>query len=196
MQHTPGRPQRYGLYDPRFEHDSCGVSFVAHLRGIAGRGIVDTALGALCNLDHRATGAEPDTGDGAGILVQIPDRFLLGSSATTSRRSATTPSVSCSCRSRRSSARRRRRRSRASSRTRASPSSPGATCRCVPTASASGAGGDAVVPPARRHRSGWSRHRPRPQDVRRAQAHRARARGRDRRTCRRCRRARSSTRGC
>ena len=79
MQHTPGRPQRYGLYDPRFEHDSCGVSFVAHLRGVASRGIVDTALGALCNLDHRgATGAEPDTGDGAGILVQIPDRFLRG----------------------------------------------------------------------------------------------------------------------
>ena len=79
MQHISGRPQRYGLYDPRFEHDSCGVSFVAHLKGVASRGIVDTALGALCNLDHRgATGAEPDTGDGAGMLVQIPDRFLRG----------------------------------------------------------------------------------------------------------------------
>jgi glutamate synthase (NADPH) large chain len=78
MQHSPGRtPQRYGLYDPRFEHDSCGVSFVAHLQGVASRNLVDTALGALLNLDHRgATGAEPDTGDGAGILVQVPDRFL------------------------------------------------------------------------------------------------------------------------
>ncbi len=78
MQHSPGRiAQRYGLYDPSFEHDSCGVSFVAHLKGVASRQLVDTALTALTNLDHRgATGAEPDTGDGAGILVQIPDRFL------------------------------------------------------------------------------------------------------------------------
>ena len=78
MQHYPGRSaQRYGLYDPSFEHDSCGVSFVAHLKGVASRQLVDTALTALTNLDHRgATGAEPDTGDGAGILVQVPDRFL------------------------------------------------------------------------------------------------------------------------
>ncbi len=80
MQHSPGRTaQRYGLYDPSFEHDSCGVSFVAHLKGVASRQLVDTALTALTNLDHRgATGAEPDTGDGAGILVQVPDRFLRG----------------------------------------------------------------------------------------------------------------------
>ena len=78
MHHSPGRlPERYGLYDPSFEHDSCGVSFVAHLRGVASRQLVDTALTALTNLDHRgATGAEPDTGDGAGMLVQVPDRFL------------------------------------------------------------------------------------------------------------------------
>ena len=78
MQHSPGRtPERYGLYDPSFEHDSCGVSFVAHLKGVASRQLVDTALTALTNLDHRgATGAEPDTGDGAGMLVQVPDRFL------------------------------------------------------------------------------------------------------------------------
>jgi glutamate synthase (NADPH/NADH) large chain len=66
-----------GLYDPRFEHDACGVSFVVDIEGRASRRIVDLAMGALCNLDHRgATGAEPDTGDGAGILLQVPDRFL------------------------------------------------------------------------------------------------------------------------
>jgi glutamate synthase (NADPH/NADH) large chain len=70
-------PQRSGLYDPRFEHDSCGVSFVANIKGARSHSIVAMGLGAVCNLDHRgATGAEHDTGDGAGILVQIPDRFL------------------------------------------------------------------------------------------------------------------------
>ena len=67
----------FGLYDPRFEHDACGVSFVANIKGAASRSIVSMAMGALCNMEHRgATGAEPDTGDGAGILIQMPDRFL------------------------------------------------------------------------------------------------------------------------
>ncbi len=71
---TPGPT---GLYDPRFEHDSCGVSFVAHMRGLRSNELVRTGLTALTNLEHRgATGAEPDTGDGAGILLQIPDRLL------------------------------------------------------------------------------------------------------------------------
>ena len=66
-----------GLYDPRFEHDSCGVSFVANLRGEQTNELVQTGLRALTNLEHRgATGAEPDTGDGAGILLQIPDRLF------------------------------------------------------------------------------------------------------------------------
>ncbi|HEY3057679.1 MAG TPA: glutamate synthase large subunit [Chloroflexota bacterium] len=70
-------PERQGLYDPRFEHDACGVSFVVDIKGRPSRAIVDTALGALCNLDHRgAQGAEPNTGDGAGILIQVPDTFL------------------------------------------------------------------------------------------------------------------------
>jgi glutamate synthase (NADPH/NADH) large chain len=70
-------PDAFGLYDPRFEHDSCGVSFVVDVLGRPARDIVATALGALCNLDHRgASGAEVNTGDGAGILVQVPDRFL------------------------------------------------------------------------------------------------------------------------
>ncbi|MFZ9843957.1 MAG: glutamate synthase large subunit, partial [Ilumatobacteraceae bacterium] len=70
-------PSARGLYDPRFEHDSCGVSFVVHIKGVASHRIVQTGLGALCSMEHRgATGAEPDTGDGAGILVQVPDKFL------------------------------------------------------------------------------------------------------------------------
>ncbi len=73
MQKKPGS---VGLYDPRFEHDSCGVSFVAHVKGQQSNDLVVTGLRALTNLEHRgATGAEPDTGDGAGILIQIPDRL-------------------------------------------------------------------------------------------------------------------------
>src|SRR6186713_2518779 len=70
-------PGQTGLYDPRFEHDACGVSFVANIKGVASRAIVSLGVGALCNLEPRgATGAEADTGDGAGILSQVPDRFL------------------------------------------------------------------------------------------------------------------------
>ncbi|MFZ9384671.1 MAG: glutamate synthase large subunit [Ilumatobacteraceae bacterium] len=74
-----GLPTAHGLYDPRFEHDACGVSFVADIHGRASHDIVATGLGALCNLEHRgATGAEVDTGDGAGVLLQVPDRFYRG----------------------------------------------------------------------------------------------------------------------
>ena len=70
-------PEARGLYDPRFEHDACGVGFVVDVTGTKSRDIVDTALGALCSLDHRgASGAEVNTGDGAGILLQVPDAFL------------------------------------------------------------------------------------------------------------------------
>jgi glutamate synthase (NADPH/NADH) large chain len=70
-------PTAQGLYDPRDEHDACGVAFVATLRGEPGHDIVELALTALRNLDHRgAVGADPDAGDGAGILVQVPDAFL------------------------------------------------------------------------------------------------------------------------
>ena len=71
------RPPAQGLYDGAHEHDACGVAFVATLRGTPGHDIVDHALTALRNLDHRgAVGAEVDTGDGAGILTQVPDVFL------------------------------------------------------------------------------------------------------------------------
>ena len=77
-------PPARGLYDPRFEHDACGVSFVVDIKGRKSHGIVASALGALCSMEHRgATGAEPDTGDGAGILVQIPDAFLRAVSGVT-----------------------------------------------------------------------------------------------------------------
>ena len=69
--------QRQGLYDPQNEHDSCGVSFVCDIAGSASHKVVDLGVKALCNLEHRgALGADPLTGDGAGILIQIPDRFL------------------------------------------------------------------------------------------------------------------------
>src|ERR1700716_2470593 len=65
-----------GLYNKDYEHDACGVAFVADLAGRRDHGIVRKALVALRNLEHRgARGAEPDTGDGAGILLQIPDAF-------------------------------------------------------------------------------------------------------------------------
>jgi glutamate synthase (NADPH/NADH) large chain len=66
-----------GLYDSRFEHDACGVGFVADLKGRATHDVVSSALKVLCNLEHRgAQGADPATGDGAGILTQIPDAFF------------------------------------------------------------------------------------------------------------------------
>ena len=70
-------PQRQGMYDPSFEHDACGVAFLATLTGMPSHRIVADALTALRNLEHRgATGSEPDSGDGAGILIQVPDAFL------------------------------------------------------------------------------------------------------------------------
>src|SRR3954447_6286807 len=86
------KPEAIGLYDGAHEHDACGVAFVATMRGEPGHDIVEHALTALRNLDHRgagggapalravahggAGGAEPDPGDGAGILTQVPDAFF------------------------------------------------------------------------------------------------------------------------
>jgi glutamate synthase (ferredoxin) len=70
-------PDAEGLYDPRHEHDACGVGFVVHVKGQRSHAIVQQALEVLKNLQHRgACGCEPSTGDGAGILIQMPDRFL------------------------------------------------------------------------------------------------------------------------
>ena len=66
-----------GLYDPSFEHDACGVGFVADLSGRGGHEVVAQALRVLCHLEHRgAQGGDPGTGDGAGILTQLPDEFF------------------------------------------------------------------------------------------------------------------------
>jgi glutamate synthase (ferredoxin) len=72
-----GLPPKQGLYDPAYEHDACGVGFVVHVKGRRSHSIVDQALKLLINLLHRgACGCEANTGDGAGILIQMPDRFL------------------------------------------------------------------------------------------------------------------------
>ena len=73
----PLTPPRQGLYDPGYEHDACGVGFVVDLKGRPSHAIVRKALQVLLNLEHRgACGAEKNTGDGAGILVQTPHAFL------------------------------------------------------------------------------------------------------------------------
>ena len=73
----PFYPSPQGLYDPKNEHDSCGIGFVAHIKGVRSHDLVEQALEVLCHLDHRgARGCETNTGDGAGILTQIPDRFF------------------------------------------------------------------------------------------------------------------------
>jgi glutamate synthase (NADPH/NADH) large chain len=70
-------PRKQGLYDPRNEHDACGVGFIAHIKGRQSHSIVRQGLELLKNLTHRgAVGADPLAGDGAGILIQIPDAFL------------------------------------------------------------------------------------------------------------------------
>ena len=70
-------PEHSGLYRREFEHDACGVALIATMRGTAGHDIIEHALTALRNLDHRgATGADPLVGDGAGLLLQIPDEFF------------------------------------------------------------------------------------------------------------------------
>jgi glutamate synthase (NADPH/NADH) large chain len=70
-------PQRQGLYDPSNEHDACGVGFVANIKGVKSHDIIRRGLQILVNLDHRgAVGADPLVGDGAGCLIQIPDRLL------------------------------------------------------------------------------------------------------------------------
>ncbi|MEO1095459.1 MAG: glutamate synthase large subunit [Cyanobacteria bacterium J06638_28] len=76
MTHTFS-PSKQGLYDPQFEHDACGVGFVVHMKGAQSHTIVEQGLTILLNLSHRgAVGAEANTGDGAGILLQLPHQFM------------------------------------------------------------------------------------------------------------------------
>ena len=77
MDRVPGLPSAQGLYDPIHEKDACGVGFVVHVKGVRSHAIVSQALQLLVNLLHRgACGCEVNTGDGAGILIQMPDKFL------------------------------------------------------------------------------------------------------------------------
>ncbi|CAM2977643.1 glutamate synthase large subunit [Paenibacillus sediminis] len=76
MRHT-GLPPKQGLYDPQFEKDACGMGFVAHIKGKPSHEIVSNALTMLANMEHRGgQGSEPNSGDGAGIMIQIPHRFF------------------------------------------------------------------------------------------------------------------------
>ena len=72
-----GLPKRHGLYDPALEKDSCGVGFIAHIKGLRSHSIVRDACAALRAMDHRgACGCEANTGDGAGLLTAIPDELM------------------------------------------------------------------------------------------------------------------------
>ena len=93
-------PPAQGLYDPRYEHDACGVGFVVDIKGRKSHAIVRQALQVLINLEHRgACGCEANTGDGAGILMQMPDAFLrkVAAGSRCRRRARTAPGW-CSCR--------------------------------------------------------------------------------------------------
>ena len=71
-------PEKQGLYDPQFEHDNCGVGFVVQIKNLQSHQIVQQGLRLLCNLNHRgALGADRDTGDGSGIMIQIPHQFFV-----------------------------------------------------------------------------------------------------------------------
>jgi len=73
----PGTPLAQGLYDPALDKDSCGVGFIADIKGRKSHQLIEDGLRILCNLEHRgAVGADPRMGDGAGILVQIPHKFF------------------------------------------------------------------------------------------------------------------------
>src|SRR3954453_17285035 len=77
MTNMPDLPPAQGLYDPAYEHDACGVAFVVDMHGRRSHRMVQLGLASLCHLDHRgATNAEANVGDGAGILLQVPDGFL------------------------------------------------------------------------------------------------------------------------
>ena len=72
-----GKPDQQGLYNPANEHDACGVGFIAHIKGKKSHDIVRNGLQILANLTHRgATGYDPKLGDGAGMLIQMPDAFM------------------------------------------------------------------------------------------------------------------------
>ena len=122
---------RLGLYDPMHEHDACGVGFVVDIKGRKSHAIVRQALQVLMNLAHRgACGCEVNTGDGAGILVQMPDAFLRKvAPGRAAAAPASTAPASSSCRATRSTAQAVEQLFAGSSPKRGSSCSAGATCR-------------------------------------------------------------------
>ena len=92
------RLTKQGLYDPAQEHDACGVGLVANVKGERSHKIIEQGIEVLINLGHRgACGADPRTGDGAGILIQMPHEFFqhecASASTSTCRTAASTPSA-------------------------------------------------------------------------------------------------------
>ena len=82
-----GLPPAQGLYDPRNEHDACGIGFVANIKGQKSHEIVQKGIQVLINLTHRgACGCDPETGDGAGVLIQIPHAFFARECAASGSR--------------------------------------------------------------------------------------------------------------
>ena len=87
-------PKKQGLYDPRHEHDACGTGFVVDIKGRKSHDIVQKAIQVLLNLEHRgACGSEKNTGDGAGILLQIPHVFLAAECCEAKDRTASAWSI-------------------------------------------------------------------------------------------------------
>jgi glutamate synthase (NADPH/NADH) large chain len=79
----PGLPKAQGLYSPAYEHDSCGVGFVVNMHGLKSHDLISKGLQILLNLNHRgAVGADPEAGDGCGMLIQIPHRFFAREAAS------------------------------------------------------------------------------------------------------------------
>ena len=77
QRHSEGLPPLQGLYDPANEHDACGLGFVANIKGAKSHAIVEQGIEVLKHLEHRgACGCDPETGDGAGVLIQIPHEFF------------------------------------------------------------------------------------------------------------------------
>src|ERR1700687_4935650 len=85
--HASGLPSAQGLYDPANEHDACGMGFVASIKGVKSHAIVENGIEVLRHLEHRgACGCDPETGDGAGVLIQIPHEFFAKECAKLDRK--------------------------------------------------------------------------------------------------------------
>ena len=89
-----GLPTSKGLYDSRYEHDACGVGLLVNIKGVKSHQLVEKGLQVLEHMVHRgAEGADPKTGDGAGIMVQIPHEFILLQGIAVPEKAATVPAL-------------------------------------------------------------------------------------------------------